>query len=117
MKQSRTPLEARRERKNETIILNKLDQIMEAQSDQNIEIAVIKTKAEETEKHLGTLNGKVSTQEGRQQATDTAVSLNAKAIEVLLGNQKSEKSFWERNFEKLFWVMALAILGWTKLHQ
>lgn len=89
---------------------------MEAQSSQNVEIAVIKTKSEESEKHLGTLNSKVALQEGRQQATDTAVALNAEAIKVLLGNQKSEKSFWERNFEKLFWVMALAVLGWTKLH-
>lgn len=91
--------------------MGKIDSIIATQGTQNTEIAIIRTKAEATEEHLKVLNSKVALQEGRQQATDSAVSLNAKAIEILLRDNDKITTFWERNWEKLFWFILAC--GWA----
>lgn len=79
-----------------------------------IDVAVIKSNQQGTNDHLKTLNGKVATQEGRQQASDNSVALitqtvstQQKQIDNLLnqqaGEQKEKLTFWERNADKLFY--------------
>ena len=115
--------EKRQERKNETIIMGKLEEMA-------VDLAVIKTESKNTSEHLKTLNGKVATQEGRQQSIDSSVQLvtqtiqsQQKQIDSLLqakSNEDNKKlTFWERNADKLFWTVivgvALMYLS-TKIH-
>ncbi len=100
-------------RKNEEIMMEDIKSIIATLGAQNTDIEVIKNNVGKLEGHASTLNSKVAIQEGRQQATDTAVALNSKAIEVLLKSQDNVKSFWERNWEKLFWLLVVG--AWTYL--
>ena len=123
MKDQKKMSEKRQERKNETIIMGKLEEMA-------VDLAVIKTESKNTSEHLKTLNGKVATQEGRQQSIDSSVQLvtqtiqsQQKQIDSLLqakSNEDNKKlTFWERNADKLFWTVivgvALMYLS-TKIH-
>lgn len=95
----------RAERKNDTILMGKIDSIITSLNKQDTEIAVIKTINAATESHLGTLNGKVQAHESRLQAQEGSVALNAQILANIVDAAKETRSFWERNWEKLFWFV------------
>ena len=104
--------ERRYARKNEEIMMGKIDSIISVQAQQSTDIAVIKSKSESTEEHLKTLNSKVALQEGRQQATDTAVSLNSEAIKILMANQRDNVSFLKDNWKVLLGAILSLVIAY-----
>jgi hypothetical protein len=98
-------MERRSERRNETVMMGKIDSIISSLANQDKAIAVIQTKSEATEQHLSKLNSKVALQEGRQQATDAAVSLNTQSIKILLDAKQQEQE--EKKTEGTFWKDSL----------
>jgi hypothetical protein len=110
--------ERRQERKNETLMMAKIDMILANQGKQDIEIAIIKTKSEGTEAHLKTLNGKVYNMESRQQVIEGSVAVNSQTIKTLAESSAKQATFWERNWEKLFWfVLASAFTVFLAKYQ
>lgn len=89
--------------------MGKIDDIISSLGKQDTQIAVIKTINGNTEEHLKTLNGKVQAHESRLQTQEGNNALNATALANLLKRDEQDKSFWERNWEKLFWF-ALACI-------
>jgi hypothetical protein len=105
----------RQTRKNESEIITKLGAIA-------TDVAVIKTKSEGIENHLKQLNGKVATQEGRQQESDRSVALITQTVNSLqkqvdansltIKDSEAKKlTFWERNADKLFWLVAAGVFA------
>lgn len=91
--------------------MEKVDSIITSLGKQDTEIAVIKTINSNTEEHLKTLNGKVQAHESRLQTQEGATALNAQILASMVDSNKSNSSFWERNWEKLFWF--LLACGWA----
>lgn len=110
MGEKRTVDTARRERKNEVIILGKLDEIMSGMGKQNIEIALIKKSQDDTNDHLKTLNGKVLQHE-RSLNDQSIINLTASNERAILKDRmdngdtaaKEKKSFWQTFQSQLSW--------------
>jgi hypothetical protein len=103
--------EKRFSRKNEEIMMDKIDSIIASLGRQDTEIAVIKTINGNTEEHLKVLNGKVLAHETRLQAQEGGAALNSQNLAKLVEESKTSRSFWERNWEKLFWFAIAS--GWA----
>lgn len=99
----------RTERKNDGILMTKIDAILTSLGKQDTEIAVIKTINSNTEEHLRILNGKVQAHETRLQSQEGTSALNAQILANLSEINKETKGFWERNWEKLFWFFLASV--------
>lgn len=97
--------EKRSGRKSEEIMMGKIDSLITSMGKQDIKLAIIETKSIATEEHLKILNGKVQAHESRLQVQEGNLALNTSIIASITSAAKETKSFWERNWEKLFWFV------------
>ncbi len=91
-----------RERRDQTLI-NAVLEIQKDISAIKTSQAVATTKMEAVEDHLKTLNGKVASQEIRQQEQAATQSLLAASIQSLQKKDERDDDFWRENRGKVMW--------------